>query len=194
MALINLQETDSAATCGIAVYCSGGTSQASSPKLAQSGGSAGSTPVTISINGSTSLRIVFGFDCPIAAGATWDAGTWTVRWNVTTANMNLTWEEVHICRLSSSCVNQATIGSATALGISLGATGVKTQTVSGAAQSPSVGDRVYILFVITNAAMTLQSFDITPSEIINTPFDDGGGPSTFLKDVIMYGGMIPVAR
>lgn len=104
---------------------------------------------------------------------TWSAGTWTVRLNVTTANMNLTWTDVYICRTSSGCFNSATIGSATGLAKSLGSTGVLSQAVTGAAQTPSAGDKVMIAFVFSNAAMSTQTFNYTPNQLIDSPFVSG---------------------
>jgi hypothetical protein len=83
--------------------------------------------------------------------------------------MNLTLSSVFICRVNSADVNQATIGSATGLGISLGTTGVKTVNVTGTAQTPNVGDYINIVMVYTNGAMTSQSFQFQPTQLIDTP-------------------------
>lgn len=104
-------------------------------------------------------------------GITWDAGDWTVRFNVTSSNMNLTITEIHLCQVSSACANVATLGSATGLSIALSTTGVKTQTVTqGSTATPSAGDKLLIVFVGTNGAMSSQSATITHDQNIDSPF------------------------
>jgi len=84
--------------------------------------------------------------------------------------MNITWNSVYICRVNSGCANQATIGSSTSLGISLATTGVKSTTVSGAAQSPGAGDLVMIVFGFTNSAHGSQSFLYDVDQNNDSPF------------------------
>lgn len=111
------------------------------------------------------------FQIPVNAGVSWNAGTWTVRFNVTTANMNITVTEIYVCRQTTAGAD-FTIGSATGLSISCGATGVKSQAVTGAAQTPSVGDEVYVVIIASNGSMTAQSFSITPNQNIDSPFTE----------------------
>lgn len=106
----------------------------------------------------------------IDSGTSWDSGTWTWRFNVTTANMNITLRSVYICRVNSSGVNQATIGSSTGLSVSLGTTGVKSGTISGSAQTPNAGDYVVIVYVTENGAMSTQSAGVTPDQLTDSPF------------------------
>lgn len=107
----------------------------------------------------------------VPASTNWAAGDWTVRYNVSSANMNMTWVATYICRVSSTCVNQATIGSLTGQSISLGTTGVKSMTVSGSAQTPGATDKIVIMFVFTNGAMTAQSWGASAiSANIDSPF------------------------
>lgn len=135
------------------------------------GGSAGSTPSgNLGIDGSGTNLVAMSWILPIAAGTTGSAGDWTVPINITTANMNLTWTECYVCRVNSSCTNQETIGSNTAVGISLSTTGVKTATVTGSAVTLSAGDLVVIVLVYTNGAMTLQNWAYTPDQNIDSPF------------------------
>lgn len=170
MATINFTQTDSAATIGTP-SCSGrGFGFGSDTRAATDGGTPGSTPISISLASSASLIDRGPSKCTVVVGALWTSGTWTWRLNITTANMNLTLEEVYICRFNSSDVSQATIGSSTALAISLGTTGVKSGTISGSAQSPSVGDYVSVMFTFSNSAMSAQSFSFTPNQNIDSPF------------------------
>ena len=125
---LNFQQTDTNGSLTNQAYCSVGGGFTGN-KIASVGGTVGSVDVVLSLSSSqTGLAITF--DLTVGSNVSWAAGTWTVRFNITTANMNLTCTSIYICRISSGNVNQATIGSATGLSISLGTTGVKTQTRS----------------------------------------------------------------
>lgn len=168
---INYTETDTAAVCTINTYCAtgsfGGTALL---KQASDGGTAGTTEILPSVVASATDHVKLLFEI-VPTSTSWDAGTWTVRFNVTTQNMNVSWSSVYICRVNSSCTNQATIGSSTGLGISLGSPGVKSTTVTGSSQSPSAGDKVLVLCLFDNSAMTNQTVGITPDQNIDSPFN-----------------------
>lgn len=168
-------------------YCAAGTATTtdSTQKECTEGGTAGSTEVGRLILGTlTRNNAIFGI---VPGTVTGDSGTWTVRLNVTTANMNLSISEIYICRVNSSCVNQETIGSATGLSISLGSTGVKTQTVTGSAVTLGAGDIVTVVFKIVNGAMTDQSFNFTPDQNIDSPFTAaGGGGNVFINRGLLF--------
>lgn len=146
-----------------------------------SGGTLGTTIGSWSVAASATDVAEFAFICTVDSGVSWDAGTWTIRFNVTTANMNLTVTEIHLCRVSSTCVNQASLGSATGLSISLGTTGVKSQDISGSAATPGAGDIVLVVFVITNGAMSGQTASVTYNQNIDSPFT-AAAATTFLWD------------
>lgn len=168
---INYRQTDTNATCADGQYCLPvSTGTVDILKLASDGGTAGVTEATGSHFANASDQRDILFEIVPAAGTTWAAGNWTVRLNVTTANMNLTWDTVYICRVNSSCVSQATIASATGLAISCGTTGVKSTTVSGAVQTPGAGDKIVVLLEFDNGSMTTQTFGITPNQLIDSPF------------------------
>src|SRR4029453_16424859 len=100
----------------------------------------------------------------------WAAGSWTFRLNVTTANATVTWTDTYICRLNSANVSQATIGSLTGQTTSLSTTGVKTHTVTGAAQTPAASDKVYIVLVF-NCTGANQTLGVTFNQNIDSPFE-----------------------
>lgn len=152
--------------------CSGRTSVAANTGafLCQSGGTPGALTDVGTLASSEANGRMWNFDCEVPAGTTWGGGTWTVRFNVTGANMNLTVTEIYICRTNSSCVSQGTIGSATGLSLSLSATGVITQTVTGSAVTPAANDRVTIVICGTNGAMSSQNATITGDQTIDSPF------------------------
>lgn len=154
--------------------------------LATVGGTSGSTQQTRTVAAGTgtvgSTRCVY-FVCKLSvnSGVVWNSGTWTWRINITTANMNLTITDVFICRVNSSNVSQATIGSTSGLSTSIGSTGVISGTISGSSQTPGVGDYVVLIIAFTNSSMSTQNFGVTPNQNIDTPFDISAIPNKIVQ-------------
>src|SRR5438309_5675605 len=172
---VNYQQTDGNTACAFAAFCSSlallsGTGSLHANLQAIFGGTAGSGNFTLGLAASQTTVIGWAFEIPITNGENWLGGTWTIRLNINTANANVTWTNVDICRVSSGCVSQATIGSASGLGISLGSTGVKTTTVTGSAETPSANDKVWILLGFTNSAASAQNTGIIDDQLIGSPF------------------------
>lgn len=189
---INFTQTDTNDQCARnGTYCSGLTSAgvAGNSDRCVDGGTAGTLERTFSVPGEASDQAITIFTCLVGASVSWDAGTWTVRLNVTTENMFLTWSSVHICRVNSSCTNQETIGSSSSLGIGLDTAGVKSTTVSGSAVTPSAGDKVVIVFGLSNSNMSAQSVGITVDQNIDSPFTQ---PDTGVAQEFTFGQTQPV--
>jgi hypothetical protein len=165
-------QTATAAGAGKIAACSGATpigTQAQTSTATIGGTSGGAVTVGgTQFDIGTNLAAVY-MEIDPAAGDQWKAGNYVVRLNVTTLNANITWTGTYICRLNSSNVSQATIGSLTGQTTSLGSTGVKTHTVSGAAQTPAAGDKIYIVCVFSVVTSNNQSFGWTPNQDIDTP-------------------------
>ena len=180
---INYTQTDGSANAcpGEDGYCAttGNNISGTSERDATDGGTAGSTPVSSGAfsSSATDQRASIITIVP-DTGTSGDSGTWTVRLNITTANMNLSIIAIDICRVNSSCVNQESIGSATGLSISLGTTGVKSQNVTGSAVTLAAGDKVVIVFHVANGAMSGQSFAWTPDQNIDSPFNAAAAEKT----------------
>jgi hypothetical protein len=193
MALINYTQTDTAPSCDLstAQFCFPNAGSSTVRKLAVDGGTAGTTTLTEGVTGSAADELGCRWEIAPAVGVSWDAGTWTVRLNVTASNMNLTWDLVYICRVDSSCVNQATIGSTTGLAISLSTIGVKTATVSGAAQTPTAGDLVQVILGFDNGSMNAQTFDVLSDQLIDSPFNDAPQLPGDPLPMVIYSGIIP---
>ena len=158
--------------CSADSYCTGLIGSMFGTRIlatAASGGSSGGTESVRTLEPGTDQ---FGGFIEITpdAGVTWDAGTWTIRLNVTTSNMNHTWASVHICRVNSSCVNQESLGSASSLGISLGTTGIKSANVTGSAATPGAGDKILIVLGFSTSSMNEQISDYTMNQNIDSPF------------------------
>ena len=174
---LNYQQTGVAATSGQQGACCGavliGGSQEQS-SLCTIGGSGASSPVTV---GGSQFDIGTGqagvmFEIEPTASVVWEAGTWTIRLNVTTANANVTWASTYICRLNAAGVSQATIGSNVGHNTSLSTTGVKTNTVTGASQSPAAGDSAYVVLVFNVANSNNQTFACQFNQLVDTPFSE----------------------
>lgn len=182
MPAVNFFATSTTATASNAA-CSGrslGTGRIGYTAI-QTTGTGGSG--TLTMTGSETNVVHFNLRCTVDADVSWNGGDWTIRFEITAANMNITITEIHICRLNSSNVNQATMGSATGLSISLGSTGVKSQVVTTSAQTPSVGDKVEIMIVMSNGSMNNQSYDFSVNGLTqNSPFTT---PETRRKAISM---------
>lgn len=167
MAMIFTQ-TDTNGVCGTANYCKSAPATNDVQRQASVGGTAGSTPVSFSLASSATEQI--SFELIVPAGATGSSGTWTVRLNVTTANMNISAENGAICRVNSSCVNQQTVVGDSAHGLDPSSTGTKTWSVSGNAVTLAAGDKIIVVLAFLNGAMSTQAFSFTPSLDIDSPF------------------------
>lgn len=171
---ISIVQTDSAASCSAAVLCASGASLHANAleALCQEGGSAGSGADNVDM-GTAALtdNVGYMYDCVIPAGASWDAGTWTIPINFTNGHMDITLDQVRICRVNSSCVNQESLGSESGIGFNT-AGGQTTRNITGSSvASPSAGDRVAIVLVFDKASShSSRSFDITPNQTITCPF------------------------
>lgn len=178
MALIDLQQTDTAATCSFANFCQGGP-DATTPQAsdARSGGSAGSGTPAVTLNQGETAHAGALFVSPALGVTVWASGTHTFRYNVTTAGANCLLLEVHVCRVNSSCVNQETLGSITGLTEDLAATGVKTVSITGVSGTTALTtDKLaYVLVMGNSHGHNNRTHNYTPNQIINTPIDDGVG-------------------
>lgn len=166
---VNYTQTDTFGS-SLQSWCSGASVFSADSKVAQDGATAGSASDSVNVSSSAVSELDLGFEITPASGTTWGSGTWTVRLNVTTANMNVTWVAVYICQVDSGDTNKATIGSTTGLSISLGTTGVKSTTVSGSAVTPAANDKVQIVLLFSNGAMSTSTWSQTPNQNIDSPF------------------------
>jgi hypothetical protein len=184
------QQTATAAGAGSAVACSGavliGGGQEKN-SLCTVGGTPAASPVTVGGSqfdaGAGQAGVMYEI---VPVGYVWAAGDYVVRLNVTSANANITWTGTFICRLNSANVNQATIGSLTGQTTSLSATGVKTHTVSGSAQTPTAGDKIYAVLVF-NSGGANQSFACQFDQLIDTPLVMPVSITPGVADLLMAG-------
>lgn len=174
---LKLQQTDTAAADGSIQACSGRATAHSVIATSQitAGGTAGTGhSTTMALSAPLKRLLMFESGANALDTFTWYAGNYVLRLNLTsnyasagTCLIN----EIWICRLNSAGVSQATIGSLTGLNQTLDANGVITFTVAGAAQTPAVGDKIYIAVVAGNSDVGGHSGTWTFDQLIDTPLD-----------------------
>lgn len=172
---VNYTQTDTAASCTPAAFCSGRALEGSElGRLCQAGGTAGSSEASIiNIANNTTNEILFTYDIEIANGTTWGAGTANIRINFTTGDTDVTLTEVYVCRVNSGCTSQETLGSNTGLSVDTSTAGNHTENVTlSAASSPSDGDKVEVVLVFSNASAHggEETIGITPDQDHTLPF------------------------
>jgi len=135
-----------------------------------SGGTPGDIESRITIRPEALEAGVFMRTEPGDLPLTWQAGTWIVRLNVVDSDMDITLEEVHICRLDNNFNTLATVGKSPDLDISLGSVGVKIVEINGSLQNGSVGDVAYIICGFKNRRkMHDQHFGVIFNQLVDTP-------------------------
>jgi hypothetical protein len=141
-------------------------------KTATVGGTAGTSTYTLSMDNNNTKWLFFS-KLTIPSGTNWNAGTWTVRLQVgSTGNNNVVLSRVYICRINSSNVSQATIGSNLSVDTTVTANSVISVNITGSAQTPSANDYVNVVYVFSNSVGTpsTQSFTVKSDQIINSPY------------------------
>lgn len=169
---IDFVQTDTLAPCGVIQACLPVAPAGDADAVqASKGGTPGTTELACAVAAASSESCLM-FELAIADDDSLDAGTLSLPINVTTAQMDVTWEEIYVCRLNSSCTSQETLGSVTGLARDVSGGGVFTETVSlSAASAHDAGDVVYIVLVFANAhTMTSRNVAVTPDQTISTPF------------------------
>lgn len=176
MAIDWVQE-DTAATCGAISACSGQTvpGSATTDHSMAEGATAGNTEVLLDIPaGTNDIRAFFQSDQ--VGELTWEAGTWTVDINISTAANNLFITGVWICRVDDTCTSVATVASDTTFNRDISAAGTQTFSLSGVATDDTDGgaetDSAYVILRVQNDhSMTSRTLGITPNETISAPIE-----------------------
>ena len=180
---IVLTQTDTAAACTQDACGNAAIQFEFSAKQATAGGTAGVTAVSLTQNTLNLERSTIFFQSADGEpnSTSWEAGAWTFRLEVTTANKNLGWGPV-----GGSSNNGVGIGSMTPgcvctdvwdfslNGVDLSTTGVKTQTFTTVGNSArSASDRIWIVYGIHNETTMQQAWAYKPSQNIDTPVNQG---------------------
>lgn len=172
-------QSDTAQDCTVGVFCSGATLGVTNKgRKAVEGGSPGSTQQTITLGVPNGIQQWACWNFEIVPGAdfsTWAAGTYTIQINVTSGGgPNTTLQEVHICRVNSSCSNVASLGSTTGIFQAVDTPGVYTVDVSGSAvASPAPTDKILVVVVFRDEVDSNSNVGITPDRNVTTPLQRG---------------------
>jgi len=184
---IDLNQTDTAATCSIPgsgnVWCAGVTAGGDVNRTfdMRDGGTLGGTALHCTVVPGTILQVNMAFVSNAIGETTWDSGDYITRANLTTGVGNTSLEEIHVCRINTSCTNEESLGSigdyggAGGLGISVNSTGVIERTISCVAggtggASVATTDKIAIVYVFINThAHASRTPYFTPDQIVETP-------------------------
>ena len=180
-------DTNSGHICGVAFLVCADVLAYYTDKLnkeAAEGATAGVTAFTVSHGNVADLRAPFAFTSPASVpnSTAWESGNWIIRFEVSTANMNLTWNKVCVFAvLAGACTKNGTALDVASLGIGLGTTGVKSTTQSGSALTTNAGDRILASVGFKNGTSMSQSIGIKPSQNIDTPVNQGSTDDLTLR-------------
>lgn len=171
---ITLTQTDTAATCSNPTACAVNKEATISVKQATAGGTAGTTAVSVTRGTNATDREIIFFQS--AAGepnsTSWESGTWTVRIEITTSNMNVTSWSTGACALDTACsANLQVFGNGPATG-DFTTTGVKTSSRSGNAITAGPSDTIVVVIAAGGGTMG-DTFGYKPSQNIDTPVEQG---------------------
>ncbi len=177
---ITLVQTDDASDLAPFDYCGGLLDDAAPAQAGVVGGTAGSSAVSITCdNGLKDVTIsylnVFS-ESGVPNSTAWEAGNWTLRTEITTADMDLTDLDCCVRRVNSAGVNQQTIILVADLGDAT-TTGVKSVTAAGTSADASATDRILVDYLVFNANNMGDTFAFSPSQNIDTPVNQGGAPA-----------------
>lgn len=169
---VDFQQTDTNANASaLAVLCSGNSNNTDKESnTAQSGGSAGSTPRTVTMDISAADLNAVWMEITDIDSYDGASGTWITRLNITSSNHQITLDEIHICRVNSSYVNQETLGSSVGIAANLGSTGVQTHNVTQSSSTTiSAGDKIIVIYAFDNGSTMTQDIAYTPDQITQGP-------------------------
>ncbi len=168
----DFQQTDTAAGLGADVACSVTIAGTPFAKDATDGGTAGTTEVLPKNAVSQANRSFCMVE--IDPGEDVPSGDHITRWDITTANLNVTLTRVYCCWWNGTVFSE--LGLTDTINDDLDAS-VKTVTILSADASPSysAGDRLYYVFVCTvSVDHGNEQFGWTPSQLMTTPIVEAG--------------------
>ncbi|MHA1951132.1 MAG: hypothetical protein ACW99G_23075 [Candidatus Thorarchaeota archaeon] len=171
-----LQQTDTVATagdCSSGVLCSGNSNNTdfnSGSNQAEKGGTAGSTGRVITMDVSAIDLNAVWMECIMPSGYDGATGDWTINLNISAGNHQISLDEIHVCRVNSSCTNQESLASSVGIGQNLQNTGDFGFTVTQSSTSAfAAGDKSVVIFAFDNAQAMTQAITYVPSLTIVAP-------------------------
>ena len=169
---LSFQQTDTTTSPSLtssSLCVTGRTYNTGIQKDATINGTAGSGLNTFGLSNFQTNQVHYQIKVIIPSGTTWNAGTWTVRLDAELDGFTDI-KNIDICRVNSSGVSQATIGTLSMTEAGGAGRTVYTHSISGSSQSPSAGDYVVITYSFSYRAFSGSSNRIYPSQIINSPY------------------------
>ncbi len=169
---LSFQQTDTTTSPSLtssSLCVTGRTYNTGIQKDATINGTAGSGLNTFGLSNFQTNQVHYQIKVIIPSGTTWNAGTWTVRLDAELDGYTDI-KNIDICRVNSSGVSQATIGTLSMTEAGGAGRTVYTHSISGSSQSPSAGDYVVITYSFSYRAFSGSSNRIYPSQIINSPY------------------------
>lgn len=166
------EQVDVAAIDGSIEACEGAFSLASDEynREVQESGTLGSGTLLVTSNTSASQRAFhYESEADEPGDTNWPTGTFTIRINVTTGNVNLSQVRWKVCRVNSSGVSQATV--AQNFNSDVLNAGVISKNMTGSVQDAALTDRFYVVGLIARTdGHGNQSATITNDQTLTTPF------------------------
>lgn len=145
------------------------------------GGTAGVVSSTQSMisAGISTIQLAASFSTPSGdpGTATWD-GSCVMRWNITTANTNITWSHLVWSAYSASLTFRVCVTYTASLAIGLGTTGVKTASVGVSLFAANTTDVTRLFCVGSNAAAMSSSFGYLKNQLVDVPFTSSATAAT----------------
>lgn len=144
------------------------------------GAAAGTVSRSLAV-GTSTLKVLVSFNTdPGDPGTLTYAGVCIMRFNVTTANTNITWSELRWCNECALSGVAATYTSG--LAISLGTTGIKTASVEATAatgfQCLTLSAVCQLLLAGSNVSTMNAVFNWVNDQIVTLPFGGAPPPAT----------------
>ena len=146
---ISLVQTDGTAAAGCVddVLCSGNSNNTGDTESNQASesGTPGTTPRTITLDVSAADLNCIWMECAIPDGAS-GAGVWTIPIRISTGNHQVVLDEIHVCKVDSSCNNISSLGSLTGIGDNIASAATYSNDVTCSSTTFSAGQKVVIIF------------------------------------------------
>lgn len=180
MALISYNQQDDAATYNAG--CSGQADGITTAGRVMDLTALGTTEFTVDPDNLATAACAI-FESPAPNVASWAAGDFVVRVNITTVDADTQFVRIDICDNNGGTYATVTGGGNHVPTHTRGATGVVTETIATSAYTPQSQANSTVFIVLTfnsNAPHGNSTVAITPDQIVDTPIDDGVGAAASL--------------
>lgn len=173
---VSYQQTDGSASVDTGACSNGGIQQR---YIISAGAAAGTISHSYSVRTAGALTSFVSFNTsPGEPGTATYEGSCKVLFNITTANTNVTYSELYWC--NECALSGGFVTTTSALGISLGTTGIKTASIAAAAtfnfKCLAISATCQFMINGSNGAMANAIFNFLCDQVITTPFTGAAPP------------------